>query len=256
LTPLVGREQEVGLLRERWTQVQDGRGQVIILHGEAGIGKSRLVHVVTEHVADAPHTRWECRCSPYYHNTALYPLIDVLQRALHWHLDETAEAKLGKLEHFVRQAPLPLDETVPLFATLLSLPLPAERYPPLALPPQLQRQKTFEALLAAFLTQAADQPVLFIIEDLHWVDPTTVEWLSLAVDQAPTTALCLLVTCRPEFPVPWGSRSYLTQVTLTRLPRPQVAQMVTHVIGGKQLPPDVLQHVLEKRMVCPCLSKN
>ena len=96
-----------------------------------------------------------------------------------------------------------------------------------------------------FLARAADQPVLLMIEDLHWVDPTTVEWLSLAVDQVPTTALCLLVTCRPEFQVPWGSRSYLTQVTLTRLPRPQIAQMVTHVIGGKLLPPDVLQHVLE-----------
>jgi class 3 adenylate cyclase/tetratricopeptide (TPR) repeat protein len=246
LIPLVGREQEVSLLRERWAQVQDSRGQVIILSGEAGIGKSRLVHVITEHVADTPHTRWECRCLPYYHNTALYPLIDVLQRALYWHLDETTEAKLAKLEHFVRQSALPLDATVPLFATLLSLPLPAERYPPLVLPPQLQRQKTFEALLAVFLTQAADQPVLFIIEDLHWVDPTTVEWLSLVVDQAPTTALYLLVTCRPEFQVPWGSRSYLTQMTLTRLARPQVAEMVTHVIEGKMLPPDVLQHVLDK----------
>ena len=201
--------------------------------------------MLCEDVADAPHTRWECRCSPYYHNTALYPLIDVLQRALHWHLDEPVEAKLETLEHFVHQSPLPLDEAVPLLATLLSLPLPAERYPPLALPPQLQRQKTFEALLAVFLARAADQPVLLMIEDLHWVDPTTVEWLSLAVDQVPTTALCLLVTCRPEFQVPWGSRSYLTQVTLTRLPRPQVAQMVTHVLGGKLLPPDVLQHVLE-----------
>ena len=150
LTPLVGREQEVGLLRERWGQVQDRRGQVIILSGEAGIGKSRLGHVLTEYVADAPHTRWECRCSPYYHNTALYPLIDVLQRALHWPLDEPVEAKLDKLEYLVRQSPLPLDEAVPLLATLLSLPLPAERYPPLALLPQLQRQKTFEALLAVF----------------------------------------------------------------------------------------------------------
>jgi predicted ATPase len=140
LTPLVGRDAEVTLLLERWTQVKEGRGQVIVLSGEAGIGKSRLVQVLKEHVADTPHTRWECRCSPYYQHTALYPLSEFFHRTLHWQGDDTPDAKLEKLEHALHQYALPLDATVPLMAALLSLPLPADRYPPLVLSPQRQRQ--------------------------------------------------------------------------------------------------------------------
>ena len=155
-----------------------------------------------------------------------------------------------KLEQMLRQYRLPLEETMPFYATLLSVPLPEDRYPPLALSPQRHKQKTLETLLAILLEQAARHPTLLIVEDLHWVDPTTIEWLSLVVDQVPTTSLCLLVTCRPEFQVPWSSRSYLTQMTLNRLPRPQVTQMVElladRVIGGKPFPAEVMQHLVEK----------
>ncbi|MFL5589236.1 MAG: AAA family ATPase [Ktedonobacteraceae bacterium] len=244
LTPLVGRDAEVTLLLERWIQVKEGRGQVIVLSGEAGIGKSRLVQVLKEHVADAPHTRWECRCSPYYQHTALYPLSEFFHRALHWQGDDTPDAKLGKLEHALRQYALPLDETVPLMAALLSLPLPADRYPPLVLSPQRQRQQTLDTLVAILLVLAAQHPVLLIVEDLHWVDPTTVEWLHLVVDQVPTTALCLLLTYRPEFQPPWGFRAHVTPLTLTRLPQTQAEAMLTRIAGCKALPAELRQQIV------------
>src|SRR5262249_32414766 len=148
LTPLVGREQEVALLWERWEQVKDGLGQVVLLSGEAGIGKSRLVQVLQEHVAAEPQA-WltPCQCSPYYQNTALYPLVDLLERvALRFEREESPQQKLSKLEGFLVQYGLPLAETVPLFATLLSLPLTAD-YAPLNVPPAQQQQKTLHALL-------------------------------------------------------------------------------------------------------------
>jgi tetratricopeptide (TPR) repeat protein len=250
LTPLVGRASEVALLQERWAQVREGMGHVVVLSGEAGIGKSRLVQVLKEYVAGEAHTRWECRCSPYYQHTALYPIIDLSQRALRWQPEDTAEEKLAKLEQMLRQYRLPLEETMPLLAALLSVPLPDDRYPPLTLSPQRHKQKTLETILAMLLEQATAHPTLLIVEDLHWVDPTTVEWLSLVVDQVPTTSLCLLMTCRPEFQSPWGSRSYLTQMTLNRLPRTQVAQMVEllaeRVTGGQNFPAEVMQHLVEK----------
>jgi TOMM system kinase/cyclase fusion protein len=245
LTPLVGRDAEVTLLLERWTQAKEGRGQVALLSGEAGIGKSRLVQVVKERVLGEPHVRWECRCSPYAQNSALYPVIDLMQRALHLQRDDAPEAKLGKLEGTLAQYHVSLPEVVPLFASLLSLPLP-ERYPPLTLTPQRQKQKTLEAVLTVLLTLAEQQPVLFIMEDLHWVDPSTLELLSLVVDQGPTARLFTLLTCRPEFRLPWSARSHLTQFTLSRLPRTQVEVMVERVAGGTVLPAEVRQQVVAR----------
>jgi TOMM system kinase/cyclase fusion protein len=245
LTPLVGREPEVALLQERWIQSKDGLGQVVLLSGEAGIGKSRLVQVLKAHVAGEPHTRLECRCSLYYKNSALYPVIDLFQRALQLHQDDTPQQKLSKLEGALEQYGFSLSEEVPLFASLLSLPLPG-RYPPLTLTPQRQRQKTLEAVLAVLLALAARQPLLFIVEDLHWVDPSTLELLSLLLDQGPTARILTLLTCRPEFPPPWGFRAHLTPITLNRLPRIQVAVMVQRVVGGKALPVEVHQQVVAR----------
>src|SRR5678816_648581 len=168
-TPLVGREQEIGLLVERWAQVKEGVGQVVLLSGEAGIGKSRLVQVLQEHVATEPQV-WltPCQCSPYYRNTALYPLIDLLERvALRFEREEAPAQKLSKLEGFLVQYGLALAETVPLFAALLSLPLPAD-YTPRRLSPEQQKQRTLQALLTILRRIAAQQPVLFVMEDLHW----------------------------------------------------------------------------------------
>ena len=245
LTPLVGREQEVGLLLERWAQAKDGVGQVVVLSGEAGIGKSRLVQALKAGIADEPHTRWECRGSPYYHNSALYPVIDLWQRTLQFQRDDAPPEKLRKLEEALIPYDMPLSEVVPLLASLLSLPLP-EHYPPLTLTPQRQKQKTLEVLLTMVLTLAAHQPVLFLVEDLHWVDPSTLELLSLVLDQGPTTHILTVLTCRPEFRPPWASCGHLTQITLSRLPRAQVERMVERVAGGRGLPAEVLQQIVTK----------
>jgi class 3 adenylate cyclase len=221
LTPLVGRESEVALLLERWGQAKSGHGQVVLLTGDPGIGKSRLVQMLKDHVAQESHVRWECRSLQFYQNTALYPLTDLFQRILQWQQDETPDAKLGKLEQMLSQYRLPLEESVQLFAPLLSLSLSENHYSPLNLSPQRQRQKTLETIVAILLELAEHQPVLFILEDLHWTDPTTLEWLNLLIDQTPTASMLVLLTCRSHFQPAWHHRSYLTEITVHRLSHAQ-----------------------------------
>ncbi|HEX3234685.1 MAG TPA: AAA family ATPase [Gemmatimonadales bacterium] len=247
LTPLVGREQEIGVLQERWAQVKDGFGQVVLLSGEAGIGKSRLVQVLTAQVAAEPQA-WltPCQCSPYHHNSALYPWIELLERVvLRFEPEETPQQRLRKLEGFLVQYGLPLAETVPLFASLLSLSLPAD-YTPLPLSPEQQKQQTLHALLTILLRIAAQQPVLFVIEDLHWVDPSTLEFLNLLVDQGPTARVLALFTFRPDFSPPWTGRSHCTQVTVNRLLRRQAVEVIRQVAQGKALPAEVVEQIVAK----------
>jgi class 3 adenylate cyclase len=247
LTPLVGREPEVALLLERWAQVKDGVGQLVLLSGEAGIGKSRLVQVLTEQVAAEPQA-WltPCQCSPFYQNTALYPLIELLERvALRFEREASPDQKRRKLEGFVVQYGLPLAEAVPLFAALLSLPLGADDAP-LTLSPEQQKQRTLHAFLTILRGIAAGQPMLFVMEDLHWVDPTTLEFLSLLVDQGPTARILTLFTFRPDFRPPWTGRSHVTQVTVTRLPSRQAVEVIRQVAHGKALPPEVVEQIVAK----------
>jgi len=246
-TPLVGREQEIGVLRERWAQVKDGLGQVVLLSGEAGIGKSRLVQVLTDQVAAEPRA-WltPCQCSPYHQHTALYPLIDLLERVtLRFDREESPQQKVGKLEGFLVQYGLPLAEAVPLFAALLSLPLPAD-YAPVTVSPEQQKQQTLHALVTILLRIAAQQPVLFVMEDLHWVDPSTLELLSLLVEQGPTARILTLFTFRPDFCPPWTGRAHLTQLTVNRLPRHQAVEVIHQVAHGKVLPPEVVEQIVAK----------
>ena len=186
------------------------------------------------------------RCSPYYQQSALYPVIEHLQRLLQFHRDDTPEAKLDKLEQGLQRYRFALDEAVPLLAALLSVPLPEARYAPLSLSPQRQRQKTLEALLTWLLAETERQPTLAVWEDLHWADPSTLEFLSLLIDQTPTARLLTLCTCRPEFRPPWTPRSYLTQLTLGRLGRAQVEAMLERITGGKALPAEVVQQIVAK----------
>jgi class 3 adenylate cyclase len=241
LTPLVGRESEVALLVERWEQAKAGHGQVILLSGEAGIGKSRLVQVLKDHVAHEPHVRWECRSAEYAQNTALFPLTDLFQRLLQFQAEDTPDEKFGKLAHILSQYRLPVEDTVPLFAPLLALPIPEDRYPLLNLSPQRQRQKTLETIVTILLELAERQPVLFIVEDLHWTDPTTLELLNLVIEQTPTASLLTVPTCRPHFQPSWHHRSYITEMTLNHLSHTQVAQIVTGMTDGQAFPPEVLQ---------------
>ena len=245
LTPLVGREQEVSLLLERWQHVKDSMGQTVLVSGEGGIGKSRLLQVLRERLADEPLTWLECRCSAYHQSSALFSVIELVERVLQFHRDDSADEKVAKLEQALAPYAPAVPEVVSLFAALLSVPLPP-RYAPLSLSPQAQKQKTLQAVLVVLLTLAAQQPLVLLVEDLHWVDPSTLELLSLLIDQGPTARILTVLTFRPEFRVPWSMRSHLTQITLTRLPRKQAELMLARVAGGKVLPPEVLQQLLTK----------
>jgi predicted ATPase/class 3 adenylate cyclase len=245
LTPLVGRAQEVGLLLDRWEQAGEGRGQVVLLTGEPGIGKSRLTQVLKERAAEASHRWLEARCSPYYEHTPLYPMIDLLPRMFEWSQDEAHDAKLSKLAQGLEEAGAALAEALPLLAALLSLPVP-DRYPLPPMSPERQKQKTLEALGGLLLALAVDKPVLFIVEDLHWVDPTTRELLTRLLDQVPTARLLVLLTARPSFTAPWPARSHLTSLTLTRFTGKQTETMVSRVLGLKLLPAEVLGQIVSK----------
>jgi TOMM system kinase/cyclase fusion protein len=245
LTPLAGREREVDLLLQRWEDTKQGLGQVVLLSGEAGIGKSRLVRAVQERLAGEPYTRLECRCLPYAQQSALYPVINLGRRLLQWQRDEAPEVTLGKLEAALAPYDVSLPEVVPLLASLLSLPL-SDRYPPLQLTPQRQKQRTLEVILALLRACAAQQPVLFIVEDLHWIDPSTLEFLTLFIDQEPMARILTLLTGRPEFHPPWRFGAHVTSLTLGRLPPVQVGQMIERLTGGKRLPPEVRQQVVVK----------
>ncbi len=244
LTRLVGREQEVDLLLDRWERAREGQGHVVLLNGEAGIGKSRLVQVLKARLADTPHQLAVCRCSPYYGDTPLYPVTDLLPLVFGWNEDDSVDSKLGKLERHLAQYEVRLADTVPLLASLLSLPEP-DRYslPPMS--PERHRRRTIDAVLAVLVATAARQPVLLIVEDLHWVDPSTIEFLTLLLDQVPTAPLFALFTARPSFQAPWPARSHLTVLSLNRFTRRDTELMVSHVTG-KALPSEVVQQIAER----------
>ncbi|MBI3756848.1 MAG: AAA family ATPase [Deltaproteobacteria bacterium] len=245
LTPLLGRAEELALLQRRWEQVKVGDGQVVLLSGEPGIGKSRLVQELKEHVDAEGATRIEFRCSPYHQNSALYPIIDHLQRLLQFTREDTFAVKLAKLQHMLARYRFPQADTVPLLVALLSLPHP-EGSPPITGSPQKQKEKTQAALIAWLIEEAEQRPVYSIWEDLHWADPSTLEVLTLLLDQAPTTRMLTLLTSRPEFSSSWGSRSYLTQLTLSRLGQPQIEAIIERITGGKVLPLDMVQQIVTK----------
>ncbi len=246
LTPLVGRDAEMVLLQERWAQVQEGIGQVVMLSGEAGIGKSRLVRALIERLGETPLTRLECRGSPYYQHTALYPVVDLLQRSLRFDSTIPPDEKIRRLEGLLQAHQLDLQENLPLLASLLSLFPPADRYPPRQRSPQQQRQRTLDTLLTLTLARAEQQPLLFIVEDLHWIDPSTLEWLGLLIDQGPTTRILTLMTCRPTFQAPWWGRAHVISLTINRLLPQQVAQMAQTIVGADVLSADLLDHIVTR----------
>jgi predicted ATPase/class 3 adenylate cyclase len=245
LTPLVGREEELGLLRRRWEHANNGDGQVVLLSGEPGIGKSRLVQALTEHVLTDGATRIEFRCSAYHQNSAFYPILEHLQRLLQFAQDDAPQTKLAKLQQFLAQYRFPQADTFPLLAALLSLPHP-DGASPLTLSPQKQKQKTQEALVAWIIEEAEKAAVYCAWEDLHWADPSTREVLTLFLDQVPTARLLATLTFRPDFTPPWKSRSHISHLTLSRLGRPQVETMVKQVTGDKSLPKEVIQQIVSK----------
>jgi TOMM system kinase/cyclase fusion protein len=245
LSPLGGREEELALLLQRWAQAKEGAGQVVLLSGEAGIGKSRLVQTLKEHVGAEGATRIEFRCSPYHQNSALYPIIARLQRLLQFAREDSPATKLEKLQRALSRYRFPQVDTLPLLAILLSLPHP-DGYPPITVSPQKQKEKTQAAFVAWVVEEAAQNTVYTAWEDMHWADPSTLEVLTLLLDQVSTTRLLAVLTFRPEFIPPWGNRSHVSQVTLSRLGRSHVEVMVKQVTGSKVLPAEVVQQIVAK----------
>jgi class 3 adenylate cyclase/predicted ATPase/ribosomal protein L40E len=245
LTPLVGREEELALLQRHWELVKDREGQVALLSGEPGIGKSRLVRELRERVEQDGALCIQFRCSPYHQNSALQPAIEHLQRVLHWQKDDTPQTKTAKLQSTFARYRFPQADTLALFAALLSLPQPADAAP-LNLSPQRQKQKTEEALIAWLIEEAERAPLYCVWEDLHWADPSTLELLGMLIDQTPTSRLFVLLTSRPEFTPPWGQHAHFSQLTLSRLGRRQVPQMIALATGGKTLPAEVVQQIVAK----------
>ena len=244
-TPLVGRGEEIDLLLRRWEQAKGGEGSVVLLSGEPGIGKSRIAETILERLSGEPHTRLRQFCSPHHQDTALYPSITQLERAAGFRRDDTDGQRLTKLEAVLALAANDLGEAVPLLAGLLSIPT-GDRYPALDLTPQKRKEKTLRALVAQVEGLAARQPVLLVVEDAHWADPTSLELFELIVGRASSLPLLAIVTFRPEFVPPWVGRPQVTLISLNRLPRRLRAEMIAHVTGGKVLPQEIADQITDR----------
>jgi class 3 adenylate cyclase len=245
LTPFVGREDELRLLMNRWERALEGEGQMALIVGEAGIGKSRLVQHFREQIARTPHSWVEAAAGPFFQNTPFHPVTEMLRELLAWRGDEPPDEQLTQLESALALAGIKPAEALPLIAPLLNLPTPA-KYPALALSPDQQRRRLLAMLVEWALGAARVQSTIVAIEDLHWADPSTLELLRLLVEQGATAPLLLLYTARPEFRVPWPMRSHHTQITLNRLNVRNVRTMVAQVAAQKALSEDTIAAVIER----------
>jgi class 3 adenylate cyclase/predicted ATPase len=244
LIPLVGREAEMGMLLRQWERAKLGEGAAVLFSGEARIGKSRLTAAVLERLVGEPHTRLRYFCSPQHTDSALYPIISQMERAAGLTNDDTPKAKLDKLDAMLAQTSTSVQDAA-LFAEMLSLPNDG-RYPALELAPQQRRQRTLDALSLQVEALTRAGPVLMIFEDVHWIDPTSLEALGQVVDRIRTLRVLLIVTFRPEFEPPWIGRPHMTALTIGRLAQREVDAMIDQVVGNKLLPASIRQDVIER----------
>ena len=244
LTALVGREEELELLLRRWSKVEAGQGQVVLLSGEAGIGKSRLTAALLERLTSEALTRLRYFCSPQHADSAFYPIIRQMERAAGIAHDDALPTKLDKLDAMLAQSSTSTHDAA-LFAEMLSLPNDG-RYPPLDLDPQRRRQRTLEALNLQREVLSWSNPVLMIVEDIHWSDPTSLEAFGRAVDRVASHRVLLLVTFRPEFEPPWTGRPYVTFVAINRLGDRDIAAMIDGVTGNKLIPSNIRRDIIER----------
>jgi class 3 adenylate cyclase/tetratricopeptide (TPR) repeat protein len=245
LTDIVGRDREIDYLLERQRLAWKGEGQVVLISGEPGIGKSRLTVALAERIAEEPHTRLSYQGSPYHTNSALRPFITQLERTARFKVDDTSEQRLDKLEALLAIGTPMVQAVAPLFAALLSIPL-GERYPPLALSATQQRRRIIAALLDQFEGLARQQPILLLFEDMHWADATSLELIELIVERMRRLPVLALFTFRPGFEPAWVRLPNVSSLTLGRLDRNEVENIVAQVTGGRLLPVEVMKQVIAK----------
>ncbi|WP_437288939.1 TOMM system kinase/cyclase fusion protein [Sorangium sp. So ce406] len=243
-TPLVGRARELEILLERWGRARGGAGQAVLITGEPGIGKSRLARELEEKSRDEPHTWLESRCTPDSANSAFYPIVDLLGRMLDPQREAKADEKVSQLEALLSRYGFDLGEAMPLFAPLLSLPLPA-RWAPLDVSPQKKRELTRGAVLSLFFEMAEKAPIVLAIEDLHWADPSTMELLVQLVGEVGSARVMALFTARPEFSPSWPSTAVVA-VQLSRFGRAEVELMAAKITGGRALPGEALEAITSR----------
>ncbi|NJL29538.1 MAG: AAA family ATPase [Thermoanaerobaculia bacterium] len=244
LGALVARRRETRQLLDCLHRSHHGHGQCVWLEGEAGIGKSRLVRMLREHARESGHVFLLCQSSPFHSNSPLYPAIELLgQQLCHLRNEDTAAEKLDKLERFCERLALRASEQVPLWATLLDVPV-GDRYAPLELSPQRQKEKVLESLLEVLWHVAKERPLLFVIEDLHWTDPSTLEFLQLLLREVPSRPILVLLTSRSA--CPWPGSPVMTEIVLGRLSREATESLIQEITGGKRLPAVVIRQLVEK----------
>ena len=244
LTPLVGREEEIALLLRRWHQAKDGEGQVVLLGGEPGVGKSRLTRALREQLSPQNYAVLRYQCSPYHINSALYPAIAQFERGAGFSQEDSPEQKLDKLEAMLAGSETQIGQLAPLFAAMFSLPL--ERYQPLHLSPEKQKETTLEALASQVQALAQCQPMLMIYEDVHWIDATSQEFLDLLVPRLQRLPVLLIVTYRPEYRPKWTGQEHVSLLGLARLGHGEAAELVVQVTGGKVLPSELLERIVAR----------
>ncbi len=254
LLPLIGRDEEIELLLRRWERAKSGEGQVVLLSGEAGIGKSRLTIALLEQLAREPHIRLRFFCSPQHTDSPLYPVIGEMLRAAGFAHDDSQQAKMDKLDALLAQSSTPSEDAA-LFAEMLSLPNDG-RYPPVEVEPQLRRQKTLKALGSQIEVLVRINPVLMIFEDAHWADPTSLELFARAVDWAVSHRLLLLVTFRPEFSPPGIGRPHVTELTLHRLAPRDINFLIERIVGNRSLPAGIRQDIIERTDGIPLFAEE
>jgi class 3 adenylate cyclase/predicted ATPase len=254
-SPLIGREHETGLLHERWEQACSDSGQVVLICAEAGVGKSRLLAAFRQGVEDKAKHSFEARCSTYHQNSALYPISEFLKRLAKLNTEDSDETKLDKLEKLLQLHNLPLEPVIPLFVDLVSIPL-GPRYAVFEGTPERRKQKTIEAIVEFMLAASETLPLLLTIEDLHWIDPTTLEFLTVLIEQLPSAPILLVLTYRPEFAAPWSARAGLTQLTIGNLTPLQTADVIKRIADSRQLPQEVVDHIVTKTGGVPLFTEE